>query len=142
MIQDLQTRAEEQSVRLVMSVQGDPYPIKGDKHYLYRSVFNLVTNAICFSPENGEVVVVLEFSDTEVKIQVRDNGPGVPPEELADIFDRYMRAQQGNNETNNLGLGLEIVRAVAEAHKGKVSARNLDDHGAEFTITLPSSLRR
>lgn len=140
-VDDLQDTASARSITLNFKLMGErPYMILGDSAYLYRSVFNLTDNAIRYSPDGAEVSVVLVFGD-EIMIRVRDTGPGIPEEDLPCLFDKYIRGSQSFDGQGGIGLGLEVVRATVEAHRGKVIARNVDDHGAEFIITLPSSLR-
>jgi signal transduction histidine kinase len=138
-VNDMHNAAAAKSMSLDFQVIGDPYVIQGDAAHLYRSVFNLMDNAVQYSPEGEQVFVALCFSHNEILIRVRDTGPGIPPDDLPLLFDRYYRGKQSNQ--SGVGLGLELVRATVEAHRGAVVARNVEDGGAEFIITLPSTLR-
>jgi signal transduction histidine kinase len=138
-VNDMHNAAVAKSMALDFQVIGDPYVIQGDAAHLYRSVLNLVDNAIKYSPPGEQVFVALCFSHNEIIIRVRDTGPGIPAEDLPLLFDRYFRGKQSSQA--GVGLGLELVRATVEAHRGAVVARNVEDGGAEFVITLPGTLR-
>lgn len=138
-VEDLHPVAQAKSVRIDFQVMGEPYLIIGDPAHLYRSVFNLMDNAIKFSPEDTRVSVALIFWNNEVLVRVRDMGPGIPENDLPYLFDGYFRSS--TDGLTSAGLGLELVRATVEAHRGTVRVRNAEDRGAEFIIMLPASLR-
>jgi signal transduction histidine kinase len=138
-INDLHSTAAQRDVNLQLQVIGDPIMVMGDAAHLHRSMWNLLDNAIRYSPVGGDILLSLVFSPAEVLIHVRDWGPGIPEEDLPFLFDRYYRGQQMGNNVG-IGLGLELVRATARAHRGTVTARNADGGGAEFIISLPSAL--
>jgi signal transduction histidine kinase len=127
--------AAQKNTSLEFQVTGEPYPILGDAAHLCRSVFNLIDNAIKYSPFGAQVSILLNYTDSEISLMVRDTGPGIPEEDLSLLFDQYYRGQGG------IGLGLEQVRSTIEAHRGLVQVRNADGGGAEFTIILPGILR-
>ena len=107
-----------------------------DPERLQQVVFNLVANAIKFTPEKGRVDVTLRRADGDVVIEVRDSGQGISPALLPHIFDRFRAA--GRRPNAGLGLGLSIVRHLVERHGGTIRAESAGDgHGATFTATLP-----
>ncbi|MBZ0275983.1 MAG: FHA domain-containing protein [Anaerolineae bacterium] len=136
-ISDLTHPAAQKDIRIALHMMGEPYFIVGDGHYLYRSILNLVDNGIKFSPRGAQVAVTLAFGCSDVIIRVRDSGPGIPEEHLPYLFDKYFRGKPAPDSEPSLGLGLELVRATIEAHRGTVIARNHEDGGAEFIVTLP-----
>jgi signal transduction histidine kinase len=107
---------------------------------MYHMILNLVDNAIKYSPNNTQVDIRLAFRATGITILVQDDGPGIPKEDLDFVFDKYYRGKQ-KDLSPGAGLGLSVVRTIAEAHGGQVAVANLPDRGAEFMITLPGSLR-
>lgn len=139
-LNDLHGTAVGQDVRLDLQVIGEPVMISGDARHLRRSMWNLLDNAIRYSPPGEQVVLTLVFSPTEIMIRVRDWGPGIPEEDLPFLFDRFYRGHKAGNENGGIGLGLEQVRTTVKAHRGTVAARNVDGQGAEFIISLPSTL--
>ena len=113
-----------------------PATVKGDPARLQQVVWNLLTNAIKFTPAGGSIVVNLECTPEWVRLVVRDTGSGIRPELMSTIFDPF---RQGDaHGTPGLGLGLAIVRQIVEAHGGTVEARNaVDGPGAIFVVSLP-----
>jgi signal transduction histidine kinase len=106
---------------------------------MQRAVWNLLDNAIRHTPSGGRVVVQLGREDGRVSLCVSDNGPGIPEDELPTLFEKYKRNRQ--NRFSSTGLGLFIVRAIVEAHRGTVEARNRPEGGTTFCIRLPVSVR-
>jgi PAS domain S-box-containing protein len=104
-------------------------------------VANLIDNAIKYSPEGGQIDVILECerSSDAVRIVIRDHGVGVPPEHRAHIFDRFYQAHAGGPLTSmaGMGLGLYISRQIVELHDGTIEAEFPEDGGTRFVITLP-----
>ncbi|MEW6580969.1 MAG: ATP-binding protein [Chloroflexota bacterium] len=140
-VKDRQRAAAEKRIALDLEVHGTPYPIFGDEVYLYRSVLNLVDNAVKFSDRHAHIMVSLDFTPREITICVCDTGPGIPEDLLPHLFNRYFRGRGTANGKPGIGLGLEIVRVTVDAHHGTVTARNRENAGAEFVITLPGALR-
>jgi signal transduction histidine kinase/DNA-binding response OmpR family regulator len=112
-----------------------------DPHRLQQMIWNLLTNAVKFTPPKGTVEIKLERTDDFVKIVVTDSGQGIEPEFLPYVFDRFSQADSSSTRKHNgLGLGLAIVRHLAELHGGSISADSEGkDKGASFILTLPSS---
>jgi two-component system, OmpR family, sensor histidine kinase ChvG len=102
---------------------------------------NLLDNAESFSPDGGTVRVRLERRDGAAVASVRDEGPGIPPEHLPRIFERFFtwRPQSPTGAARHTGLGLAIVRTIVEGYGGSVTARNAEGGGAEFSVKIPAS---
>jgi len=114
------------------------YKIIGDANRLQQIVWNLVSNAVKFTPDGGRVDVTLARSTTKVSIEVRDTGCGIPAQFLPHVFERFRQADSTTRRHHGgLGLGLAIVRHLAELHGGTARADNAPGGGAVFTITLP-----
>ena len=119
--------------------------IWGDADRLEQAIQNVAANAIRHTPEGGTVTLSAERSDEFVKITVSDTGPGIPPEHLPHIFDRFYKAdasRAGTSIRSGSGLGLSIVRAIVHRHGGDISAVNTPGGGAVFTLLLPAAIRR
>lgn len=140
-IDDLSGAALVQSISIDYQQHGSPYGIIGDERRLQRSLLNLLDNAIKYSPDNSSILVGVGFGPQEVIIKVRDDGDGIPDEDLPHVFERFYRGVQRTSRKMGAGLGLGFVQATIEAHNGTISVANVPGHGAEFTITLPGSLR-
>jgi PAS domain S-box-containing protein len=113
--------------------------VLGDPGRLQQVVWNLLSNAVKFTPDGGKVRILLRDAESRVEIAVEDTGPGVRPEFLPYMFERF-RQDVTAGRRGGVGLGLAIVRHLVELHGGMVSARNRDDQsGAVFTVWLPRS---
>ncbi len=99
---------------------------------------NLLSNALRFTPQEGEIVVGLARQANRVEVNVRDSGPGIPEEALPNIFERFYRADRSRSRSEGgSGLGLAIALHLAEAHGGTLTAANSPQGGAVFTLSLP-----
>jgi signal transduction histidine kinase len=127
----------------VASAPGTPH-IWGDADRLEQALQNLAANAIRHTPDGGEVRLLAEPAGDRVRITVTDSGPGIPPEHLPHIFDRFYKAdaaRAGTRVPSGSGLGLSIVRAIVLRHSGDVHASNAPGGGAVFTLILPAADR-
>jgi two-component system OmpR family sensor kinase len=118
--------------------------IWGDADRLEQALQNVAANAIRHTPDGGTVTLRAEPAGDRVRITVSDTGPGIPPEHLAHIFDRFYKvdaARAGNGVPAGSGLGLSIVRAIVIRHGGEIHATNAPGGGAVFTLTLPTADR-
>jgi len=113
-------------------VHAAPWWVTGDADALERAITNLLDNAAKWSPEGGVVTVSLE----QGTLTVADQGPGISPEDLPHVFERFYRSAVSRGMPGS-GLGLSIVRSIAERHGGSVEAGNVDGGGAVFRLTIP-----
>jgi CheY-like chemotaxis protein len=112
--------------------------ISGDPDRVQQIVWNLLSNAIKFTPSGGRVTVRLRKSGGQVDLTVEDNGPGIDPEFLPHVFDRFRQFDSSASRRHGgLGLGLAIVRSLTELHGGTVSASNGAHGGALLSVKLP-----
>jgi len=111
----------------------------GDPDRLHQVVWNLLSNAVKFTPPHGQVVVSVDADGTQTRIKVEDTGPGIRPEFLAQVFDRFRQDDlSGTRSKGSLGLGLAIVKHLVELHGGSVTAENkTNGTGAVFVVVLP-----
>jgi PAS domain S-box-containing protein len=130
---------EAKDIRIDTQFQQDLKVIAGDVDRLQQVVWNLLSNASKFTPVGGTVGVRIDQDGTYVQIQVRDTGPGIAPEFLPHVFERFRQADGSTTRTHGgLGLGLAIVRHLVELHGGMIAAENeTSGTGAVFTVRLP-----
>jgi len=111
----------------------------GDRHYLIQAVANLVENAIKYTPDHGTIRVSAEQIEDHVVLHIADNGVGIPPDAQARIFERFYRAHPHMEQVSGTGLGLSLVKAVTDAHGGRVWLDSQVGQGTTFHIALPLS---
>jgi heavy metal sensor kinase len=111
---------------------------RGDEHLLRRLILNLLDNAIRYTPPGGRITAGLEISPAGVRLRVADTGIGIPPEHVPRVFERFYRTDEARSrEAGGFGLGLSIVKWIAEAHRGAVECASAPGAGSVFTVTLP-----
>jgi heavy metal sensor kinase len=112
--------------------------VSADEDQIRRLLFNLVDNAIKFTPAKGSVRIDITRGDTEARIVVADTGIGIAPEHLPHVFQRFYRVDPAReSDAGGTGLGLAISRAIAEAHGGSISIESTVGKGTRVTLTLP-----
>jgi signal transduction histidine kinase len=109
-----------------------------DGQRITQALLQLISNAIRFTAPEQTIAIGSRITDGVLQLWVRDTGPGVPPGEAGKIFERFGRAATGRGGEGS-GLGLSIVRAIAEAHSGRVVLHNTPGHGATFVIEIPAT---
>jgi two-component system phosphate regulon sensor histidine kinase PhoR len=138
-IADLATTLEEHAQRVEVDVAADAATIKGDAAKLHDVLRNLVANSATYAPERTTIDVEASRVGSRVTITVSDEGPGIPPEDLSRVFERFYRVDKSRaRDPGGTGLGLSIVKHLVELHGGEVRAENRAEGGARFTITLPT----
>jgi two-component system, OmpR family, phosphate regulon sensor histidine kinase PhoR len=134
--------AERAGVEIVRNLSPDLPPILGDSDLIGRAVTNLVDNAVKFSPINSTVTVNARSEGTAVLIEVIDQGCGVAPEFLPHIFEKFYRVPRAANaDVPGAGLGLSLVREVAELHNGMATVKSQPGKGSIFTLYLLEKTR-
>ncbi len=116
--------------------------VTGDAQRLEQALQNLGANAIGHTPNGSRLTLEAERRSDDVRIVVRDSGPGIPPEHLPHIFERFYKADASRTAGSSLagsGLGLSIVQAIINRHHGSVTASNAPGGGAQFEIILPGN---
>ncbi len=141
-ISDVEGAALNKGIMVDYDQVGTPYPIVADELRLYHLILNLVDNAVKYAAENTRVLVRLEFAEEAVFVQVQDEGPGIPEEDIPRIFDRYYRGRQATRGQQGAGLGLALVKAIVDAHEGEILVQNRPGGGALFTVRLPADSKQ
>jgi two-component system sensor histidine kinase KdpD len=113
-------------------------PVPMDLPLMAQALVNLLDNALKYSPLDRPITIRAEAADSELRLVVADEGPGIPEEDVARIFDKFYRAQH-SAEVTGTGLGLPISKGIVEAHGGRIWAANRAGGGAVFTIVLPAA---
>jgi signal transduction histidine kinase len=117
----------------------DPLPrVRGDRERLRQLLLNLLTNAAKYTVAGDEIEVHAASSNGVVTVSVRDNGPGIPREQHALVFEKFGRLNPGGKSMPGAGLGLFIARSIAEAHGGSLELSSEGGAGATFTLILPA----
>ncbi len=131
--------AEVKGIRLTCAFSSVEGVVMGDRNRIQQIVWNLLTNAIKFTPKQGRVHVTIERINSHVEIAVTDSGIGIPDEFLENIFERFSQVDSSTTRRHGgLGLGLSIVKHLVELHGGAVRARSEGvDKGSTFIVTLP-----
>jgi signal transduction histidine kinase len=129
--------ATEKAVRLEVDVAGEPGPALCERERLQQVLQNLVGNAIHFTPAQGRVAVRAWRESDEVRVAITDSGPGIPPEQVPHVFDRYWRGRGASR--HGIGLGLFIVKRLVDAHGGRIWVESEPGKGATFVFTLPAA---
>ena len=143
-VSTIQPAAEAKNVRVQTTIDPNVGTVSGDPDRLQQVVWNLVSNAVKFTPKGGRIQVRLERVNSHVEITVSDTGVGISSEFLPYVFDRFCQAEGGTTrKTGGLGLGLAIVRHIVEMHGGTVLAMSAGEgQGSTFTVRLPLMIVR
>lgn len=128
--------AQHRHIHLELELPSIPLVVSGDPVALDRIFSNLVYNALKFTPSGGKVTVSGEMCQGEVKVTVKDTGPGIAPEELPTLFEKYQRAT-GPRRKGGMGLGLFIVKTLVERQQGRVEVESTVGQGTQFHILFP-----
>lgn len=139
-VEQVEGQAREKSVAIETEVDASDKHVPCDRERVLRVFSNLLENALRFSPEGGTIKVRAAAANGQVEFSVSDNGPGIPPESLQRVFDRYWRAaqEQTGRRRDGLGLGLTIAKGIVEAHGGRIWVESQTGKGSTFSFTLPA----
>lgn len=138
-IDAVRASAENKSIRIQTLIDAKIGPVRGDPTRLQQVMWNLLTNAVKFTPKGGRIKVILERVDSHVEVTVEDTGIGIEPDFLPFVFDRFRQADSGTSRRHGgLGIGLSIVKSLVELHGGSVRVKSLGkDQGCTFSVALP-----
>lgn len=120
------------------SVEGGPFTVYADRDKISQVLVNLLSNALKYTSDKGHIAIRLSKEGKWIRICVKDTGDGISEEDLPYIFERFYRADKSRNRiTGGSGIGLAIVKAIVEAHNGKISVTSKIGEGSEFIVSLP-----
>lgn len=138
-IEELEHKASKRAVHITFEIDPEKsYQTLADRQKIYRVCQNLIFNAVKYNNDGGEVKVCLKASKNQVQVEVKDNGPGIPPDDLKRIFERFYRVEKSRSKgKGGTGLGLAIVKHILEGHKSKISVSSTLGKGSIFSFELP-----
>lgn len=136
--EQLENKAQSRGVNLKIKPKGLVKAlVKADKQRISQVLTNLVDNAIKYGKDNGKIIVEIEEEKKHFHISVEDDGPGIPPEDLPRIFERFYRVDKSRSrDTGGTGLGLAIVKHILNAHHSKITVTSKIDKGTTFSFKL------
>jgi two-component system phosphate regulon sensor histidine kinase PhoR len=138
---DLARLVDVKTLRIDVAVDPAAATVQGDPGKLQDILRNLLENAANYSPDGGTIAIAVSQAGGRARIRVEDEGPGIPPEDLTRVFERFYRVDKSRTrdgrDPGGTGLGLSIVRHLVGLHGGSVTAANREPHGAVFTVELP-----
>lgn len=144
---EMESAAEYSGISLTCSVPDSPLNVYVDRGKFSGIISNFFSNSLKFTEQGGWINISLEQGDGEVLLRFSDTGPGIPPDKISTIFDRFSQAEVTLSRSHEgTGIGLSIVKEIAELHGGSVSVssryieQHPDDHCAEFTVRIPSGV--
>lgn len=136
-VTELSLQAQERNHQLKFDRAGAAVLVRGDAQRLYQIISNLLSNAIKYTPNGGMVTLAVWVQGNLTRLDVRDTGPGIPPEAQARVFERFYRVPNSNTQERGTGLGLAIVKTIVEQHGGRVWVTSVVGQGSTFSIALP-----
>ena len=138
-LESVRPAAEAKKLELVKRIDGPLHSVRADARRLQQVVWNLLSNAVRFTPAGGRIEISLREVDDQSEIRVTDTGIGIHPDFVPHVFERFRQADSSITRAHGgLGLGLAIVRHLVELHGGTVDAESTGEgHGAAFTVRLP-----
>lgn len=138
LLEDVAGRFRLMSAQHTFRLELDAGSFEGewDRDRLEQVLNNLVGNAVKYSPNGGEILLSTRHEHDQITVSVRDQGVGIPPEELKHLFDRFYRGSAENTDIKGLGLGLYVSQRIVEAHGGTITATSVPGEGSTFSFTL------
>lgn len=138
-VEQLEHKASKREVALKLEFDPEKtYMTRADRPKIYRVCQNLIFNAVTYNHNGGEVKISIKTHKNTIQVEVKDDGQGIPPEDLKRIFERFYRVEKSRSkEKGGTGLGLAIVKHILEGHKSKISVSSTVGKGSIFSFSLP-----
>ena len=138
-VRTMRAQFDGRAQRLELEIEPDLPRIEADRDRIRQVLVNLLTNANEYCPEGAGIGVKVGRNDADVEIDVRDDGPGIPEDQLAHIFERFSRGDAGETQrVGGTGLGLAISKSLVELHGGTIDAESAPGEGSTFRVRLPA----
>jgi signal transduction histidine kinase len=140
-LSEVQRLLEEKNLKVEISKLENNMFAYFDRERIIQVLYNLISNAIKFSPVNGTIKITVKYtnSDSFLLVSVQDNGVGIPDGELEAVFDKFIQSSKTNTGAGGTGLGLSICDEIISCHGGEIWCTNSSEGGAIFTFTLPAN---
>jgi signal transduction histidine kinase len=135
----IEPQAQERDIAVKRDLPEQPLTVVGDAARLKQVLVNLASNGVKYNRDRGELHFKVQRTDGQVSISVRDTGIGIPPESLDRVFERFYRVPGAENVVRGSGLGLNVAKALVEAHGGSMDVESVVGEGTTFRILLPLS---
>ncbi len=132
----LQKRAKIKQQAITFKPPTENILIQGNSHLLTRLFSNLLDNAIKYSPAKGHIQISVNYDTNQANIIIINSGPGIPPDEIAKVFDRFYRLDPSRSEKGS-GLGLSIAKQIVDLHHGKITLNSIEGKETKVLISLP-----
>lgn len=137
-IKSFELLAKQQKGKISSNLMANNFIIYGDRVHISNILYNLIDNAIKYSPNKPRIEIATNSTEEHIEISVKDNGLGIPVESQKNIFEKFYREPTGNrHDIQGYGLGLNYVKAIVEAYKGKIKLISKVNEGSTFVIKLP-----
>jgi len=137
---EIKKQAAAKQIKLENGLKDKDLFILADQGMIFQALFNLVDNAVKYTGKQGTVTILAKETKGFIEIEVKDNGPGIPEEHIERIFERFYRVDKSRSrETGSTGLGLSIVKHIAEEHKGLVRVESEPGKGSSFFLSIPAA---
>jgi signal transduction histidine kinase len=130
--------AKEKGLELKKAGEFPSVRISGDATHMRRLFYNIIDNAVKFTPSGGFITVGMALDSGRARVSISDTGPGIPPEDLKRIFEPFYRASLDSEKTQGTGLGLSMARTIAEFHGGDIHVESRENRGTTFFVDLPA----
>jgi signal transduction histidine kinase len=137
-IENVAPLATRKGIQIDFSADTLP-PVIGDSLSLSEVFINIIGNSLKYSPDGSTVKITAQEEEKRIKVSIKDEGIGIPPEDLPHIFDGFYRGKSGQEAAAGHGIGLAVARQIVEAHDGMVSAESTPGKGTTFIVSLPTS---
>lgn len=134
-LETMSARAHDKNINLNLNTESHLPPFSCDRGRIIQVLWNLLGNAIKFSPENSEIDLEVQRQNGSIKFSVKDHGPGIAPQNLSKVFRKFWQAPE--KASLGTGLGLAIAKGIVEAHGGNIWVESTLGEGATFHFTIP-----